>query len=45
MAKITIRPAWTFTSDSGERVDPQLFAVLRAIHDTGKLTLAVAQVK
>src|SRR5262245_31630371 len=45
MAKITIRPAWTFTSDSGERVDPQLFTLLGAIHDTGKLTLAVQQVK
>src|SRR5262245_56120832 len=45
MAKITIRPAWTFTSETGETVDPKLFAVLRAIHDTGKLTLAVAQVK
>src|SRR5262245_19831528 len=45
MAKITIRPAWVFTSDSGERVDPQLFDLLAAIHDTGKLTLAVKEVK
>jgi putative molybdopterin biosynthesis protein len=45
MKKITIRPAWTFTSENGNRVDPQLFGLLRAIHDTGKLTLAVGQVK
>jgi putative molybdopterin biosynthesis protein len=45
MAKITIRPSWTFTSENGERVDPQLFGLLRAIHDTGKLTLAIGQVK
>ena len=45
MAKITIRPAWTFTSESGEKVDPQLFGLLAAIHDTGKLTLAAKQVK
>jgi len=45
MGKITIRPAWTFTSDSGEQVDPQLFRLLAAIHDTSKLTLAAAQVK
>jgi molybdate transport repressor ModE-like protein len=45
MAKITIRPAWTFVSDNGEKVDPQLFGLLAAIHDQGKLTLAAKQVK
>jgi molybdate transport repressor ModE-like protein len=45
MAKITIRPAWTFVSDSGEKVDPQLFELLAAIHDQGKLTLAAKIVK
>jgi molybdate transport repressor ModE-like protein len=45
MAKITIRPAWTFISDSGEKVDPQLFGLLAAIHEQGKLTLAAKQVK
>ena len=45
MTKITIRPAWTFISDAGERVDPQLFELLAAIHDLGKLTLAAKQVK
>lgn len=45
MKKILIKPPWLFLSESGERVDPQLFGLLRAIHDTGKLTLAVKQVK
>jgi len=45
MSRITIRPAWTFVSDSGEKVDPQLFGLLAAIHDLGKLTLAAKQVK
>lgn len=43
MAKITIRPAWVFTSETGERVDPQLFVLLKAIHDSGKLTIAARQ--
>jgi len=45
MAKITIRPAWTFVSESGEKVDPQLFGLLAAIHEHSKLTLAAKQVK
>src|SRR5262245_3496919 len=45
MAKITIRPAWTFVSESGEKVDPQLFELLAAIHEQGKLTLAAKQVR
>jgi len=43
MSKIHIKPSWTFSSDTGETVDPQLFRVLRAIHETGKLTLAAQQ--
>jgi len=45
MTKITIRPSWTFTSDTGERVDPLLFELLGAVHEHGKLTLASQQVK
>jgi molybdate transport repressor ModE-like protein len=40
MRKIVIKPSWTFTSESGETVDPQLFGLLRAVHESGKLTLA-----
>ncbi|QJR13605.1 substrate-binding domain-containing protein [Usitatibacter palustris] len=45
MEKITIRPSWTFTTASGERVDPRLFDLLRAINDSGKLTLAAKTVQ
>lgn len=40
MSKILIKPSWTFQSESGERVDPQLFVLLRAVHEAGKLTQA-----
>ncbi len=40
MSKIVIKPSWTFSSESGETVDPQLFRLLRAIHEAGKLTEA-----
>lgn len=40
---ITIQPAWTFTNDAGEKVDSNIFILLRAVHDTGRLTLAAHQ--
>lgn len=43
MRKITIKPAWIFTSDTGERIDPHLFTLLRAVHSTHKLTLAAKE--
>jgi molybdate transport repressor ModE-like protein len=43
MNKILIRPSWTFSSESGETVDPQLFRLLRAVHEAGKLTEAARQ--
>jgi molybdate transport repressor ModE-like protein len=45
MSKILIRPSWTFSSESGETVDPQLFRLLRAVHEAGKLTVAARQAK
>jgi molybdate transport repressor ModE-like protein len=42
--KIVIRPSWTFTTSDGERVDPRLFDLLRAIHGSGKLTLAAREI-
>jgi molybdate transport repressor ModE-like protein len=44
MPRITIRPAWTFVSETGEKIDPLLFELLAAIHDHGKLTLAAQKV-
>lgn len=43
MKKITIKPAWVFTSETGERIDPHLFTLLKAIHHTHKLTLAAKE--
>lgn len=44
MKRIRIEPAWSFTDERGNRLDPQLFGLLREIHQTGKLTLAAAEV-
>lgn len=44
MNKIVIRPAWQFMSSSGESIDARVFALLRAIHETGKLTAAAKEV-
>ena len=35
-----VRPAWLVSNEAGDELDPQLFPVLQAIHDAGKLTLA-----
>lgn len=40
MSKIVVRPAWVVSNETGDELDKQLFPVLQAIHDTGKLTLA-----
>jgi molybdate transport repressor ModE-like protein len=44
VSKILIQPSWTFTSESGETVDPQLFRLLRAVHEARKLTVAAREV-
>lgn len=41
--KIHIKAAWQFYDDSGENVDPRIFALLNAIHDSGKLTKAAVE--
>src|ERR1700681_2259315 len=41
MSRIVIKPAWIVSSDTGDHFEPQLFRLLRAIHETGKLTRAV----
>ena len=42
--RIHIEPHWSFVDRSGRKVDPSLFRLLDAIHDTGKLTKAAKQV-
>lgn len=44
MSKILVRPAWLVSNEAGEELDQQLFPVLQAIHDAGKLTVAAAKV-
>jgi molybdate transport repressor ModE-like protein len=40
VSKIVVRPAWLVSNEAGDELDRQLFPVLQAIHDAGKLTLA-----
>ncbi len=44
MSRIVIKPAWVLSSDTGDHFEPQLFRLLRAIHDSGKLTAAARSV-
>jgi len=44
MKRITIEPAWIFKDDTGGKLDPQLFLLISAIHEHGKLTRAAEQV-
>jgi molybdate transport repressor ModE-like protein len=43
MKRIEIRPAWRFVDQDGGQLDPQLFILLNALHETGKLTQAAAR--
>jgi len=44
MKRISVEPAWIFKDEHGSRLDPQLFLLLNAIHEKGKLTQAALQV-
>jgi molybdate transport repressor ModE-like protein len=41
MSRIMIKPSWILSTEAGDHFEPQLFRLLRAIHENGKLTLAV----
>lgn len=43
MKKILITPAWSFSDEAGNRLDPQLFGLLKAIHRHAKLTKAAEE--
>jgi putative molybdopterin biosynthesis protein len=43
VSKILVRPAWLVSNEAGEELDQQLFPVLQAIHDAGKLTVAATK--
>ena len=38
--RIHIDPAWSFHDEAGNHIDPQLFKLLQAVHEHGKLTLS-----
>lgn len=40
MKRIQVVPTWSFRDSSGNQLNPQLFSLLRAIHEEGKLTAA-----
>jgi molybdate transport repressor ModE-like protein len=43
MKRIEIRPSWRFVDQDGGQLDAQLFTLLNALHETGKLTQAAAR--
>jgi molybdate transport repressor ModE-like protein len=41
--RIYIKPTWLFHDDKGVNVDPRIFELLNAVHDSGKLTQAATR--
>jgi len=44
MRKVQVVPTWSFRDSDGNQLNPQLFSLLAAIHECGKLTAAVERV-
>lgn len=44
MKRIHVVPTWSFRDGSGNQLNPQLFSLLRAIHEEGKLTAATKKI-
>ncbi|MFG6178006.1 substrate-binding domain-containing protein [Halomonas sp. THAF12] len=44
MKRIRITPAWYFSDETGNQLDPKLFGLLEAVHRHGKLTRAAETV-
>ncbi|GEK71642.1 MULTISPECIES: substrate-binding domain-containing protein [Halomonas] len=44
MKRIRITPAWYFSDEAGNQLDPKLFGLLEAVHRHGKLTQAAEAV-
>ncbi|MBB3143026.1 substrate-binding domain-containing protein [Halomonas organivorans] len=44
MKRIRITPAWYFSDEAGNQLDPKLFGLLEAVHRHGKLTRAAETV-
>lgn len=44
MKRIRITPAWYFSDETGNQLDPKLFGLLEAVHRHGKLTRAAEDI-
>lgn len=44
MKRIQVVPTWSFRDSAGNKLNPQLFSLLRAIYETGKLTEATQKI-
>lgn len=44
MKKIQVVPTWSFLDADSKQLNPQLFSLLRAIHNSGKLTAATEHI-
>lgn len=44
MKRLSIKSSWVVESEDGQHLGPELFAMLNAIHETGKLTEAVSRI-
>ncbi|WP_417224101.1 substrate-binding domain-containing protein [Amphritea sp.] len=44
MKRIQVVPSWSFRDAGGNQLNPQLFSLLGAIHETGKLTAATEKI-
>ncbi|RTE64706.1 MolR family transcriptional regulator [Amphritea opalescens] len=44
MKRIQVVPSWSFRDSGGNQLNPQLFSLLGAIHETGKLTEATKKI-
>lgn len=43
MNRLTVKPTWVIENEAGTRLGSELFSMLAALHDTGKLTEAAAR--
>jgi len=44
MKRVQVVPTWSFRDSEGNQLNPQLFSLLGAIHEKGKLTAATSQI-
>jgi hypothetical protein len=45
MNRVVIKPTWLVSGEASDHFEPQLFSLLRAIHETGKPMRAAEMVE